>query len=421
MARQEVTSRYFAFGPNVPGMLYQPVMPNERTSTAVLAMHPFGNDLGHICGRHLASRGYTVLCANPHTVGTTNSPYLIEDQVPDVALGVRYLRNLADVKSIVLLGHSAGGPLMSFYQTVAENGPDVAQSPEKIWPGPDRLSDLPPADGIILFDSHGAYGFITLTYVDPALVDESDPTKIDPELDMFSERNGYSPDGAHYSPEFVQRYVTAQGQRSTRLIQRALDRWALIRAGKGAYSDDEPFLVHGVSSRIWMPDLRLQERTRGAYPLLHADGLTTTDIVHSVRRPSGSIRVSRSYESALANVSVRQFLCSHALRTAADYAIGEDFVAGVDWASSITSTPTNMAGVSVPTIVMPMTGHYFLVTDEIIYEHAAAADKEMVFIEGASHGGTTCTACERFPDEFGDTAETLFNYLEGWLEKRYVS
>jgi hypothetical protein len=308
---------------------------------------------------------------------------------------------------------------MSFYQTVAENGARVGQGAEKIWPCPNELSDLPPADGIILFDSHGAYGFVTLTYVDPA-VDEDDPTRIDPELDMFSERNGYSPDGASYSTEFVQRYVTAQGERHNRLIQRARDRWALIQAGRGWYSDDEPFEVHGVSSRIWMPDLRLQERTRGAYPLLHADGSITTDIVHSVRRPSGSARASRSYASALVGISVRQFLCSHALRTTSDYAIGEDFVLGVDWASSITSTPTNMVGVSVPTVIMPMTGHYFLVTDEIIYEHAAAIDKEIVFVDGASHGGTTCTACERFPGEFGDTAETLFNYLETWLEKRFV-
>jgi hypothetical protein len=73
-------------------MLYQPVQPNARTSTAVLAMHLFGNDQGHISGRHLASRGYTVLCANQHTVGTANSPYLIEDQAPDVALAMRYLR-----------------------------------------------------------------------------------------------------------------------------------------------------------------------------------------------------------------------------------------------------------------------------------------------------------------------------------------
>ena len=320
----------------------------------------------------------------------------------------------------MLLGHSAGGPLMSFYQNVAENGLGAVSGAEKIWPCSRELADLPTADGVILFDSHGAYGFITLTYIDPA-VDDADPTRIDPELDMFSQRNGYSPDGAHYSPDFVQRYVSAQGERSARLIGRAQERWTTIQAGRGFYADDEPFEVHGVSSRIWMPDLRLQERTRGAYPLLHADGSVTTEIVHSVRRPSGSARVSRSYASALVGISVREFLCSHSLRTGADYAIGEDFVSGVDWDSSITSTPTNMAHVSVPTIVMPMTGHYFLVTDEIIYEHAAAADKELVCVNGASHGGTTCTACERFPGEFGDTAETLFNYLEGWLERRFVS
>jgi hypothetical protein len=419
MARLDVTATYLALSSTVSAMRYQPTQKSERTSTAVLAMHPFSNDLGHICGRHLAARGYTVLCANPHTLGTTNSPYLIEDQAPDVALAMRYLRARPEIESVVLLGHSAGGPLMSFYQNVAEHGVAAVRGAEKIWPCSRELADLPPADGVILFDSHGAYGLITLTYIDPA-VDDNDPTKIDPELDMFSERNGYSSGGAHYSPEFVQRYVTAQGERSARLIQRAQERWSLIQAGHGFYADDEPFEVHGVSSRIWMPDLRLQERTRGAYPLLHADGSVTTEIVHSVRRPSGSAELSRSYGSGLVGISVRRFLCSHSLRTTSDYAIGEDFVSGVDWQSSITSTPANMANVSVPTIVMPMTGHYFLVTDEIIYEQAAATDKQMAFIEGASHGGTTCTACERIPGEFGDTAETLFNYLDGWLEKRFV-
>src|SRR6476620_10703600 len=123
--RSEMTSTYLVLGPDVPGILYEPSVRNERTSTAVLSMHPFSNDLGHISGKHLASRGYTVLCANPHTVGTDRAAYLIEDQAAEVAMAVRFLRNRTGIKSIVLLGHSAGGPLMSFYQTVAENGPGV--------------------------------------------------------------------------------------------------------------------------------------------------------------------------------------------------------------------------------------------------------------------------------------------------------
>ncbi|MFN0073305.1 MAG: hypothetical protein ACKVVP_17625, partial [Chloroflexota bacterium] len=414
------TSTYIVLGPGVPGMLFQPTVRNDRASIGVLVMHPFSNDLGHIAGHHLAARGYTVLCANPHTVGTHDSPYLIEDQAPDVALGVAFLRNHSEIRSVVLFGHSAGGPLMSFYQAVAEHGPGICQGPEKIWRCPDSLSDLPAADGIILMDSHGAYGFVTLTYVDPSIVDEQDPTRRDHTLDMYDERNGYLADGARYSPDFVSRFVTAQGERHNRLIAQAEDRWARIQAGQGIYADDEPFLVHGVNSRIWMPDLQIQSRTRGAHPLLHADGSVTTEIVRSVRRPSGNPPGTRSYKSALVGISVRQFLSSHALRTTPDYALGEDFIRGVDWASSSTSTPTNMAHLSVPTIIMPMTGHYFLVTDEIIFEHAGSADKQLVFVDGASHGGTTCHACERTPGEFGDTAQTMFNYLERWLAERFV-
>jgi hypothetical protein len=237
---------------------------------------------------------------------------------------------------------------------------------------------------------------------------------------MYDPENGYAATGATYSPDFVDRYVTAQGERHRRVMALAQDRMTLIESGDGPYPDDEPFLVHGVNARIWMPDLRLLGRTRGAYPVLRRDGSMETEVAHSTRPPSGSAQVSRSYASAITGVSVRQFLSSHSVSTTSEYAIGEDEIRGIKWATSNTSTPSNLAGVTTPLLIAAMGAHYFLVPSEIAYEHAASQDKQLVIIEGANHFFMPCEATEPTPGAWGDTVKTLFDYVDGWVAERFV-
>lgn len=407
----------------VPGVLYRPKAAGDRSGVAVVVMHPFASYLTHLACGQLSSRGYTVLCANPHTVNLSHTAYTLEEEAPDVALAVQYLRNLSDIQRVVLLGHSAGGPMLTFYQNVAQNGPAICQGPEKLYRCPDSLAGLPPADGIILLDSHGGYGFATTTYIDPSLTNETNPREHSAALDMWNPANGFDfgPGGAHYSTDFARRYAAAQGARNNKLIDQALDRFARLQAGQGLFPDDEPFVTYGANSRIWQPDLRLQSRTRDPHPMLHADGSASTGIVRSVRLPSGSATAARAYDSSQIGVSVRQFLSANAVRTTADYEIGEDFLNGIDWASSNSSTPWNVEHISVPLLIMPMTGHYFMVTDEVIYNHAASPDKQMAYVEGAVHGLTTCKPCERTPGEFGDTVQTLFNFADTWLASRFLN
>ena len=49
--------------------------------------------------------------------------------------------------------------------------------------------------------------------------------------------------------------------------------------------------------------------------------------------------------------------------------------------------------------------------------NAKSADKTIAFVEGANHGYTTCTRCEKTPGQFGDTLETTYDYIDGWLSK----
>lgn len=402
--------------PRALGVLYMPDDPDQsRSRVGVIVMHATASFLAHPSCLQLAGRGYTVLAVDPPLANRN----MWEDLPEYLAMGVQHLRDSGLVDSVVLLGHSGGGPLALFYQSVAENGPERGQDSNKIVPLPSSLAGLPEADGMILLDSHMSPSFMTLTYLDPS-VKNGNPAERDPALDMYAEANGYDPKGATYSPSFRRAFFAAQAERHMTLLRQALDRAASIRGGDGMYLDDEPFVINGLTPRIWFADRSLLSHTRAAHTILHGDGSRTHEPAHSVRPIFGSEAGRRTYLSACMQVSVKEFLSWHAVRAGSDYAITETGVEGVDWSSSNTSAPWNAEGVTVPLLIASMTGHYFLAPDAIIYEHAASADKEIVFVEGAEHDFTPCKAAEPSPGCFGDTMKTTFDYVDGWLAERFA-
>jgi hypothetical protein len=67
---------------------------------------------------------------------------------------------------------------------------------------------------------------------------------------------------------------------------------------------------------------------------------------------------------------------------------------------------------------MGMTGHWEYLAAETIFEHAKSTDKKLVFVEGATHIYTTCTKCEKYPGQFGDTVKTTYDYVDSWLSEK---
>src|SRR5579864_3535835 len=265
MALSEYTVAYVRLSPRAFGLLYSPTSLGAESRVGLVISHPNSNYLNHLGGAELAARGFRVLCVNGRYVNTRREN-MIWEQVPrDVAPAVTYLRELADLQSVVLVGHSGGGQLMPFYQNVAENGLEAVHKLGPFVQADGDLADVAPADGLVLLDPHHGYSANTLTSLDPSVLDESRPAAIDPALDVFNPSNGYDPAHPAYPPAFTRRYFKAQAERMNRLNRLALERMSAIQAGRGLYPDDEPFPVARTQARIWQLDTRMVSHTRGAY------------------------------------------------------------------------------------------------------------------------------------------------------------
>jgi hypothetical protein len=402
---------------SVPMALYEPIAPGEKSHIGVFVMHSGGNYMTHSSCTELSKRGYTVLC------GAAPNAELLDGKLLQARSGIAYLRQYPGIRKVVLFGHSGGATLMTAYQVVAENGPGVCQGPEKIVKCADNLAGMPAADGMVLADSNWGNAEMALFSVDPAVISNDSGMTVNPDLDLWNPKNGFKPEGSNYSQEFIRKFQSAVGKKENELIRMALDRLAAIEAGKGRFTDDEPFVVAGASSmgpnnKLFAQDVRLMSHTKKAWPLLHADGSITTEIVQTVRVPQGARSLTNSLGMGGLNTTVRSFLTNSAIRVTDDYGFDESSVHGVDWSSSYSSPPGNVKDIKIPMLVMGMTGGWEYLAAETIYENAKSSDKTLAFVEGASHGYATCKQCEKTPGQFGDTVKTLYDYVDKWLSQK---
>jgi pimeloyl-ACP methyl ester carboxylesterase len=416
---QPIKTTYVKIGAS-NALLMEPVTPGPKSHIALVYTYPGTslslstevNNFNHPSGPQLAGRGYRELLLN-HSLTGPKIGY--ESIAPAIGQAIKYARSLPGVDTVLLMSHSIGGPLAAFYENVAENGPKACQGPQKIYPcRGDLLKDLPRADGVIFTDSHLGEAFRLLTYLDPAVADEMHPLKRNSALDMFDPTNGYEKkEAATYNQDFLKNFFTSQAARNERLVSDARARLAAITKGQGKYKQDEPFEVPEANARALQSDTRLISHSRNDHPLLKSDGTTVKQVIQSVRPTMGQENNIGGYEL----YTVRGFLAGEAIRTTADYMMTENSITGVDWASSTNSAPSNIEGIKVPVLIMSMTCHYFVVPNEILFDHAVSKDKQLVYVEGASHGYTPCRP------EYGDTMKHTFDYIDSWLSegKRFSS
>jgi hypothetical protein len=371
---------YLQLSPAVKAVLYSPAT-ESKSRVGIVNMHEDGNRLADIACTELVQRGFYVLCMNGRS--DNNEALDFWNDLPlDVAAGVKYLKETVKATRILLYGGSGGGPLMTFYQNVALNGPSVCQGSNKLIPCGNELSGLPPADGIILRDAHPGTAVNTLRSLDPSVQREDRPDRIDAALDPFSPKNGYNSSGAsHYSDEFKERYFKAQAVRMNRLVDGALAKLRAMKAGKYYYKDDDAYVLHKSEvGRLSELDLSIHPGTLKPHKLIKNDGTIVTEIIKSVRVPNTeNAERAKSFQTGSKFLTVKSFLGTRAIR--AGHSLND-----IDYCSNNNSTPCHLQKITVPILILGMGGHYFLRDNEVHYEMSASADKEYVVIEGASHG-----------------------------------
>jgi pimeloyl-ACP methyl ester carboxylesterase len=404
---------YIQFSPgSVKGALYKPDS-GTAPHVAILIIHRTANVLSSPATRELASRGFMVLAVNPRS-DNNEAVVNFEANALDIKSGVEFLRKQAGITKILLWGHSGGGPATSFYQAVAEQGPSYCRGSNKLVECDESLAGLPRADGLILVDAHPGISVNLLRSLNPAVLDESDPKKLDPALDPFNPANGYKDGAPQYSDDFKRRYFKAQADRMNRLIDRAAAELKAMKTGSATYPDDNAMvLTRFEGARLMEMDPSIHHSTLKPQKLLKNDGTIVTQIVESVRVPArGYDKRNASFDGGARVATLRTFLSANAIRA-------KDSLDEIDWCSSNNSTDCALPQITIPTLVTAMGAHYFIRDSEIHYERSASRDKEFIVIEGATHGISPCTACESTPGQYGNVTKNFFDYVTRWINERF--
>ena len=417
--------QFIQFSPRATmGAIYFPdpeIYPNPHI--AALNMHRTANRMSHISMENMSKRGFVILGLNPRCQNNESLCAPWENNALDVKQGIEYLRKLPGITKVILLGGSGGGPTMSFYQAVAENGVSFCQQPQKLIKCSVELANLPLADGIVFRDAHLGNGANALRSLNPAVINDEEimnnnaEPRLDLRLDPFNPDNGYNPNGATtYTDDFKETYFRAQSGRMNRLIKIASDRMKQIETGTYKYPDDDAFVIpNSDASRLMRLDLSIDHGTLKPRKFLKNDG-TIEDccIVTSVRPADLKPDTNESFWSGTRMLTLKSFLSTRAIRST--QAMNE-----IDWCSSNNSTVCNVQNLSVPVLITAMGGHYFIRNSEIFYELAASNDKDFIVLEGAVHGITPCKACVPggYDGRYDNSVKNYYDYVAKWIYERY--
>ena len=411
------SARYVSLG-HQSATVYQPTEKSAKTGIGVVVMHSDEDYMGFLPNPELSKRGYTVIATVP-THGK-----VISEKLLNIKACVEYLRHQPDIRKVILLGHSGGATVMTAYQLVAEKGKAAFEG--KLYNDwNERLANLPKADGLMLLDANFGNSLMTLLSLDANISKQDEGMNATNRFNLKAPANGYVAGGnSVYKDSFVRSYNQAQRNRLLALMDMANNRLAKIEAGEGKFADDEPFVVAGAAqmrfyNKLFPQDLSLLSHTKKAWPVIKADGSIRKEVVKSVRAPFGMIGSSERMTASL-NTTVRGFLSTCAIRTDEDFRVNADGLQGVHWNSNINSPIGNIEGISVPSLFMGMTGSYEYLAAEEIYNHSAASDKTIAFVEGAGHNFTPDKDAEKYnKTSYGDTVKKLFDYVDGWLNARF--
>ncbi|SDE03253.1 hypothetical protein SAMN05421538_103294 [Paracoccus isoporae] len=214
----------------------QRILPVGRDSeTVIVFMHPATTLNLMPLPVALARSGWHVLCCGSR-FAKNDAPLIMEKVAADLAAYMRHAREVLGYKNIVLCGWSGGGSLTAFYQSQAEH-PDVVETPAGDAYDLTRI-EMPAADAVMFIAAHIGRAVTLSEWIDPSVMDELDPDRRDPELDLYGDLVR-----APYDAQFVNRFRAAQLARVRRITDRVLEVLDRLKR-RGGGEIERPFLVH---------------------------------------------------------------------------------------------------------------------------------------------------------------------------------
>jgi pimeloyl-ACP methyl ester carboxylesterase len=215
----------------------QHIRGDNPSDTVLIVMHPVGAPAWLPVFAQLARAGYHIIaCASRYWNG--DAALEMENCVLDLGACVKDARERLGYEKVVLLGWSGGGSLMAGYQAEAEK--PVVQLSASGEETPLATTKLIAGDAIMLVASHRSRHQLLTGQLDPSVLDELDPDRRDPALDLYDPANPAQPP---YSADFLATYRAAQIARGRRISAFAKDKLASLKA-KGDEHGEHCFVVH---------------------------------------------------------------------------------------------------------------------------------------------------------------------------------
>lgn len=321
------------------------MLPGNRPSeTLLIFMHPASTLQLLPVPRAMAAAGLHVLCAGSR-YARNDTPLIMEKVLLDYGAYVRHAREVWGYDKIIVCGWSGGGSLSAFYQAQAERRTVTATAAGD----PIHLDTLIPGDGFIWQAAHLSRADVLADFIDPSVLDESDPTIRDVELDLYDPRN---PNRAPYDRDYLEHFRKAQRARVRRRTAYVKELLHDIRSGRTGESE------RGLLTHRTLADPRWLDAT----------------IDPNDRRPAwcflGDPKASNSSPAGVARFSTLRAWLSQ-------WSIDDTRARALDNAPSITVPLLAIENSADDAVPQPHTRAFI--------DAAGSEDKEMAVIAGADH------------------------------------
>lgn len=253
---------------------------DNDSDTVIITTHPIGSQAYLPIFSGLAAAGHHVIAAaNRYTSG--DFVLQTENLLLDLGACIRDAKERLGYKKVVLAGWSGGGSIIAGYQAEAEQKRITTNAAGEYSALAD--TELLPADSIMLMAPHRSRHHLITDFIDPSILDEFDPSKRDPELDLYGDVSRPLP----YDREWLKRYRQAQAARNRRITQWVKEELADL-ARRGDPAGERAFVVHGTMADPRWIDLSIDpnERAAGCYigdPKVANNGLSALARYSSLR------------------------------------------------------------------------------------------------------------------------------------------